>query len=115
MYECDHGFVGEGGICVPYVAKDMPAAGTDAPAAAPEEVEKESPVVEATPEEAAAPAGGDCMSPLELVAGQDDLSTLASLVEVSFRSMCSVCFNCDARSFTLVSQRARHSPAERIP
>lgn len=122
MYECDHGFVGEGGVCVPYMAKDMPATGTDAPAAAPEVLEKDIPIVESTPEEEAAapadggamprpmPAGGDCMSPLELVAGQDDLSTLAGLVEVSFRSMCSVC----STAMPALFPRYRNAPDTRL-
>ena len=96
MYECDHGFVGQDGVCVPYmdmapmpanrkIPVDIPPIPVDAPAKAPKEA---PPVAEATPEEdmapdaAPMPTGEDCESALDLVAAQPDLSTLGTAVEV---------------------------------
>ena len=95
LHQIDH-------VLIPGTPEDMDK--VMAPAMAP----GADPVIEATPEEEAAapadggpmprrmppagapmPAGGDCMSPLELVAGQADLSTLAGLVEVSCFPTCS--------------------------
>ena len=100
LHQIDH-------VLIPGTPEDMDKVMAPAMAPGADPVIEVAPV-EATPEEEAAapadggptprrmppagapmPAGGDCMSPLELVAGQADLSTLAGLVEVSCFPTCS--------------------------